>query len=150
MPTASIYRTVDLREITQIISRRRWIVVGTVATLVCLAAIFIFLSTTRYTATATVLIDPRRSHVADYDNQPLPSNFGTDDAMVESQVLLIQSVAVLQRVVNNLKLADDPEFGPHPSFFSPILDLFSGRAIQTAKVRDLSPNPRASNYCGGG
>ena len=47
VPTASIYRTVDLRAYP-IISRRRWIVVGTVATLICLAAILIFLSTTRY------------------------------------------------------------------------------------------------------
>ena len=73
----------------------------------------------------TILIDPRPSHVADNNDQPQASNFGTDDAMVESQVLLIQSNAVLRGVVENLNLADDPEFGPHSGFLDPILSLFS-------------------------
>ena len=62
---------VDLRELVQILSRRRWIVIlSTLALLVC-ATIFILIVTPRYTATATVLIDPHRSSVVDNsNNQP--------------------------------------------------------------------------------
>ncbi len=41
--------------------------------------------------------------------------FGTDDATIESQTLLIQSVAILERVVRKLKLTDDQEFTPRPA-----------------------------------
>ena len=52
------------------------------------------LATTLYTATSTVLVDPRRANVVE-TNQSVLSNFGTDDATIESQTLLIQSVAIL-------------------------------------------------------
>ena len=50
---------------------------------------------TLYTATSTVLVDPRRANVVE-TNQSVLSNFGTDDATIESQTLLIQSVAILR------------------------------------------------------
>ena len=48
-------------------------------------------ATTQYTATSTVLVDPRRANVVD-TTQTVLSNFGTDDATIESQALLIKSV----------------------------------------------------------
>jgi succinoglycan biosynthesis transport protein ExoP len=87
--------------------------------------IFVMVVQPLYTATATVLIDPRRVNVADSNNQSVLSNFTTDDATTESQVMLIQSVSVLQRVVEKLKLTEDPEFMPQPSLLGPIRRLFS-------------------------
>jgi len=52
-------------------------------------------------------------------------NSGTDDATIESQTLLIQSVAILERVVRKLKLVDDPEFRPTPGILDPVKRLFS-------------------------
>jgi succinoglycan biosynthesis transport protein ExoP len=124
--SAASSRTVDLREMVRILRRRRWIVIGVVGVLVGAAAVFVAVSTPRYTATSTVLIDPHRSHVADTSDQaPPPSNFGSDDAMIESQVLLIQSVAVLGRVVDKLNLTKDSEFGPHPGLLDPIKHFFA-------------------------
>ena len=118
-------RTVDLREMVRILRRRRWIIFSTVAAIAGATGIYLLTATPLYTATATVLADPHRSQVADTTDQaPAPSNFGTDDAMVESQVLLIKSVAVLRRVVEDLKLVDDPEFAPHPGLLDPIKKLF--------------------------
>src|ERR1700760_3744928 len=131
-------RTVDLREMVRILRRRRWIVIGTVAALVGAAAIFVVVSTPRYTATSTMLIDPHRSQVADTSDQaPQPSNFGTDDAMIESQVLLIQSVSVLGRVVDKLNLTKDPEFGPHPTLLDPIKHFFA--MFKSAPASHRSP-----------
>ena len=116
--------TVDLREMTRIL-RRRWRMVAAIPlTLVVLALIYLMVANTLYTATSTVLVDPRRANVVD-TSQTVLSNFGTDDATIESQTLLIQSVAILQRVVERLKLTADPEFTPTPGILDPIKRLFS-------------------------
>jgi len=124
-PHAEAPRTVDLREMARILRRRRWIILGTIGVLVGAALVYLLAARPLYMATATVLIDPHRSQVANTsDTAPAPSNFGTDDAMIESQVLLIQSVAVLSRVVDTLDLVNDPEYAPRPSLLDPIRNLF--------------------------
>jgi succinoglycan biosynthesis transport protein ExoP len=107
----------DLREIFRILQRRRRIVIGATVAALAGAILFVLWVTPLFTATSTVLIDPRRPAVADSNAQAPPSNFGTDDASIESQVLLIRSLAVLRRVVESLKLVDDPEFVPPPGMF---------------------------------
>lgn len=115
---------VDLREMARIL-RRRWKAVAAVPlALIVIALIYVLTVPTLYTATSTVLVDPRRANVVD-NNQTVLSNFGTDDATIESQTLLVQSVAILHRVVERLKLTTDPEFMPTPGFLDPIRRLFS-------------------------
>lgn len=118
---------VDLREMARILWRRWQTVAAAPLLLVGLALVYVLAATTLYTATATVLVDPRRANVVDA-NQAVLSNFGTDDATIESQTLLIQSVAILQRVVEKLKLTDDAEFVPKPGLLDPIRRLFSAGA----------------------
>src|SRR5258705_5331409 len=60
------------------------------------------------------------------------SNFGTDDATIESETLLIQSIAILQRVVEKLKLTDDPEFIPTSGILDPIKRIFSSNNSSVA------------------
>jgi exopolysaccharide transport family protein len=117
---------VDLRELALILRRRWQAVLAAPAALVVLALIFVAVVTPLYTATSTVFIDPRRASVADTSNtQATASNFGTDDATIESQVLLIQSVAILLRVVDSLDLTHDAEFTPRPGILDPIKALFA-------------------------
>ncbi|MEH2478364.1 succinoglycan biosynthesis transport protein ExoP [Nitrobacteraceae bacterium AZCC 2146] len=116
--------TVDLREMARILRRRWTVLVLPAMVLVTLALIYIMVVSTLYTATSTVLVDPRRASVVE-TNQSVLSNFGTDDATIESQTLLIQSVSILQRVVDKLKLTEDPEFIPQPGLLDPIKRLFS-------------------------
>jgi exopolysaccharide transport family protein len=116
--------TVDLREMGRILRRRFRLVTLPPVVLVGLALVYVVVVTTLYTATSTVLVDPRRANVVE-TNQAVLSNFGTDDATIESQTLLIQSVAILDRVVRKLKLTEDPEFTPRPGILDPIKRLFS-------------------------
>jgi exopolysaccharide transport family protein len=118
------YPTVDLREMGRILRRRYKMVALPAATLLTLALTYLAFATTLYTATSTVLVDPRRANVVE-TNQSVLSNFGTDDATIESQTLLIQSVAILVRVVGKLKLTEDAEFRPKPGLFDPIKRLLS-------------------------
>ncbi|HEY1473061.1 MAG TPA: polysaccharide biosynthesis tyrosine autokinase [Pseudolabrys sp.] len=135
-------RTVDLREMIQILRRRRWTVIRTMLALLGAAIVFVLIVTPLYTATSTVLIDPHRSSTFDSNNnQPMSSNFATDDATVDSQVLVIQSPVVLGRVIDDLKLAHDPEFGPHATLLDPIKNLFN---LFAAK-RELAPGQSADD-----
>jgi exopolysaccharide transport family protein len=106
------------------ILRRRYKMVALPAVvLIGLALTYLLFATTLYTATSTVLVDPRRANVVE-TNQSVLSNFGTDDATIESQTLLIQSVAILTRVVGKLKLTEDAEFTPKPGLLDPLRGLF--------------------------
>src|SRR5260370_10529411 len=118
--------SVDLREMARV-WRRRWkLVAAAPVSLMVLALIYVVSATTLYTATSTVLVDPRRSTAIESNQAAMQmSNFGTDDATIESETLLIQSVAILQRVVEKLKLTEDPEFIPTPGLLDPIKHLFS-------------------------
>jgi succinoglycan biosynthesis transport protein ExoP len=133
--------TVDLREMARIL-RRRWKMVAAPAlSLLVLALIYLLAATTLYTATSTVLVDPRRSTAIESNQAAMQmSNFGTDDATIESETLLIQSIAILQRVVEKLKLTDDPEFIPTPGLLDPIKRLFSS---SSSSVAGASPEDAA-------
>ena len=75
------YPTVDLREMGRILRRRYKMALLPALILLGLAAIYLAFSTTLYTATSTVLVDPRRANVVE-TNQSVLSNFGTDDATI--------------------------------------------------------------------
>ncbi|MEA2908209.1 MAG: polysaccharide biosynthesis transport protein, partial [Bradyrhizobium sp.] len=118
--------TVDLRELARILRRRWKMVAAPPLALMTLALLYALSATTLYTATSTVLVDPRRSSAIESNQSALQmSNFGTDDATIESETLLIQSGAILQRVVEKLKLTADPEFIPTPGLLDPVKRLFS-------------------------
>src|SRR5438552_1248921 len=73
--------TVDLRELARILRRRWKLVTAVPAILLAIALIYVVLATTLYTATSTVLVDPRRSTAIESNQAAMQmSNFGTDDA----------------------------------------------------------------------
>lgn len=137
---------IDVREIARILRRHVRLIAMTAALLVALALLFVAIVTPRYTATATVLIDPRRAAVVDSSNpSPVLSNFGTDDATIESQVSLTQSLSVMQRVVDSLKLAQDPEFAPPPNIVDRIKSIFSTASKSGASAEDVAKSKAIDN-----
>src|SRR5215469_18148639 len=117
--------TIDLREMGRILRRRWRLVVAAPSVLATLALIYIiFLTTTFYTATSTVFVDPRRATAIESNQSSVEtSNYGTDDATIDSEALLIQSIAILQRVVDKLKLTEDGEFNPPPTALDHVKQL---------------------------
>ena len=126
----------DLAEIARVLRRHAGMIAAATAAFVALALVFVSIVTPQYAATATVLIDPRRSSVLDSGN-PVLSSFGTDDASIESQVSLIQSLAVMQRVVDSLGLQNDPEFVPPPGWLDTVRSLFSRSRAEGASQQDV-------------
>ena len=135
---------IDVREFFRILRRHLLIVIAMPLILLSAAIAFIMTVQPLYTSTATILIDPRRANIVDRENPPVLSNFSTDDATIESQVALIQSKSVLQRVVETLKLTEDPNFSPQPGLLDPIKRLFlasqpdiDANSEATAKARSV-------------
>jgi succinoglycan biosynthesis transport protein ExoP len=100
----------NIREFLSIFVRW-WPIVCGVPVLALLAGMTIFFSLTpRYTATASILIDPKTP-----GSIGPGSDFGAvilvDSAKVAGIASTIQSNALLERVVESEKLYDDPEFG---------------------------------------
>ncbi len=100
----------DLREFVSRLRRRVRVIALTAAAIIALAVLALAIISPRYTATAILLADPRQQRVV--TSEAVLAGIGSDAAAVESQVELIASRALAQRVVGNLGLGQDPEFAP--------------------------------------
>ena len=76
--------------------------------LTCLAVLVGLQLTPKYTATALVMIDPRKSNIVDVES--VIQGLGTDASTVESQIRVINSRFQLERLAGELGIFDDPEF----------------------------------------
>ncbi len=74
------------------------------------SALYLAIAPPTYTSSATLIIDPRLKKIVTEDTSQ--NNNGPDLALLESQVAIIRSDAVLSRVVEKMKLAGDIEFAP--------------------------------------
>src|SRR5215475_5165368 len=102
--------------------QRRLVVLATAAAVFALALAYLAVTTPTYTATASLLIDPRDTRTTNL-NDVLPG-IGADSAAIASQVSVIESEALLSAVMDEKHLADDPEFAGS-GLLSQILSLFS-------------------------
>lgn len=99
----------DLRTLIDIL-RRRWLTVAVCTlALVGLALAYVLVTPKLYTSATMLLLDPRDPRVL--QTEVLPTGSGSDAALVESQVRVITSDAVLGRVVDMLDLGGTREFG---------------------------------------
>lgn len=91
--------------------RRRLGLFAAVAVVILLAAAFVtFQATPKYTATANVMIDPRQEKVT--NSEAVLSGLPPDTAVVDTEVEVLKSRQLAERVVKALNLEADPEFNP--------------------------------------
>jgi capsular exopolysaccharide synthesis family protein len=98
----------DIKDLLGILYRRKRLILSTVLLLTTLALLAGLQITPRYTATAMVMIDPRKSNVVDVAS--VVQGLGTDASTVESQIRLIGSRFQLERLATDLGIFEDPEF----------------------------------------
>jgi len=98
----------DLRGMVDVLRRRFRLIAGITAAAIAAAALFLLLSPSFYTASTQLLIDPRDRRIL--ETEVTAAGAGSDATLVESQLRIITSDAVIGRVVAALKLTDDPEF----------------------------------------
>lgn len=91
--------------------RRRLRLFATVALVVFVAVLlFTLQETPRYTATAQVMLDPRQEQVTDMS--AVLSGLPADTQTMDTEVEVLRSRSLANRVVTQLKLDQDPYFNP--------------------------------------
>jgi exopolysaccharide transport family protein len=125
----------DLLGLLKMVRRRLSIIVGISVIGTLLAIIYSLQLTPLYTARATLLVDPRQKNVV--DAEAVLSGIGGDWAALESEVEIIRSAAVAERVVRRLKLDENPPpRGGQPSFTKRLFSLLSSREKKASPIND--------------
>lgn len=118
-PAGSRWEALDLKEFLSILSRRRWVVLGTVVIITGLAALFAFIWTPQYTANLQLVFDAKEQSVTDFG--AAMSGQPQDEAALLSEIEVMKSRALAGRVIDKLGLLNDPEFNASlapPSIFT--------------------------------
>ncbi|WFP65270.1 GumC family protein [Mesorhizobium sp. WSM4904] len=118
----------DIGAVWAILWARRLMVLAIAGAALLLALSYLAVTKPSYTATASILIDPRDTRATNFNNV-LPG-IGSDSAAIASQVFVIQSPDLLGAVFRSQKLDSDPEFAG-AGMTSRLLSLFGAGATPT-------------------
>ncbi len=98
----------DIAGVLTTLWQRKLVILATTLAAVLLAVAYLAVTKPVYTATATILLDPRDLRATGLDTV-LPG-IGADSAAISSQVSVIESVELLTAVFDEQNIADDSEF----------------------------------------
>lgn len=138
--SASAGETIDLHRLIAVFRRRLKLFLA-VAILVMVATLIVTArATPLYTATADLIIDTRTEQIV--DAQAVLSGLPMDSSVVATEIEILKSRHLAERVVDVLKLEDDPEFngrlrkpGPVQSIVGGVAVLFGAAAPDAARGR---------------
>lgn len=109
--TAKLKDHMDIVQLAAILRRRSALILGTMVVVTIFGAALTFYMTPKYTASSDVLLDVRKTTVIDM--QAVVAGLqGGDVAAIRSEVDVISSAALLERVINELGLLANPDFNP--------------------------------------
>ncbi|MBI1273563.1 MAG: polysaccharide biosynthesis tyrosine autokinase [Alphaproteobacteria bacterium] len=98
----------DFRAITRLINRRKAAILQTTLAVIVFAMLMAFILPPRFEAEAIVMLDIRHTQVVDM--QQVMSGLAPDAAVVRSEMDILQSRAMIGRVVDKLSLTSDPDY----------------------------------------
>lgn len=129
----------DLRSILfeclRIFFKRKWLILAIAIAVVAIGGLRSLMITPMYTATVRIQIDSKPIKIV--EGGQVESTEGGSD-FLRTQIELLRSHAVAERVVSLARLADDPDFfNPRQfSFLDAIQSLFSGASAQSNPAPD--------------
>ncbi|QGM45251.1 GumC family protein [Methylocystis heyeri] len=104
---------IDLHSVIGFLWRRWRLIAAGTALALLVAAFNLARATPLYTATAVLLIEPNRERP--FGKSAILPDDAPEGSMLENAITLINSSALLRRVVANENLVSDPEFGVAPA-----------------------------------
>lgn len=104
----------DLASLFRLVSRQKRLIGGFVGVFVALAVAYLLMASAKYTADASVVLDSKRTQVIQSTNESANLDGIVDSGLVESQVETLKSEGIARRVIDKLKLLEDPEFVGEP------------------------------------
>ena len=133
---------IDLHQLWGVIRRRINVIAGCTILGTVLATIFIFQLTPRYTAEATVMLETRKNQMVDFTS--LMAGLTGDQSVVRSEMEILKSRALADKVAEKLDIDNWPEFNPalrRPGFFDALL---SPIGWVTNAIRSLTTSSSAA------
>jgi len=119
---------VDLRQLIRALWRRKATIAATVIVMTALSAVVLYQIEPRYRSEALVMIDPRETQFVDIE--AVMSGLPRDLETIQSEIEIIKSRSVADKVIRKLKLYNDPEFNarlrPEP-FLRPVASEVADR-----------------------
>jgi capsular exopolysaccharide synthesis family protein len=99
---------IDLRGISAVLRRRKWLMLAIVATAVLMAYLALQAITPQYKSTAALLIDTRRVQILNIE--PVMGTVPVDLNIIQSEVDALSSRFLASKIIEKLGLSQDPEF----------------------------------------
>lgn len=97
-----------LADVLAVLKRRGKLVALLVVVATIVTAAVVYVLPNRYEASATVLVDPRKRTIVNVEQ--VVADLRVDTPTIESEVEVLRSASVAMRVIDALRLREDPEF----------------------------------------
>ncbi|MDH7514053.1 MAG: Wzz/FepE/Etk N-terminal domain-containing protein, partial [Clostridiales bacterium] len=134
-------KEIDLMDYWRVIVRRKWVAITFAGAIVLFTGIFSFLATPQYKSTATLLIEEESSRILNIDE-----TLGYEPRVVQdlraynTQLRLLKSKSLAERVARKLNLLSRPEFGagkkPKTSLMAGLKYIITLRWISSRKNQE--------------
>ena len=105
-------REIHLRDYWKVIRKRRWTVIAFFLIVVVTTAVATFTMTPIYRATTSIKINKENPQIVDF--KEIFSVNTTDMDYYQTEYKILESRTLARRVIEGLRLAEDPEFIPEP------------------------------------
>lgn len=100
----------------RVVASRRWLVLAVLFTVLAVVCVQTFTVTPLYQSTTRIQIDPEVSNVLPYKDFSEPTEgFRASETYVQTQVQILRSRALAERVIRRLNLDQDPAFNADTS-----------------------------------
>lgn len=126
----------ELLKIWYFVRRNSLLIGRVILCTVVLAMLYAFVATPRFVSEAIVMMDSRKTRVTNMD--AVVSNMTLDTSAVRTEIDIISSRAVIDRVQKQLKLNEDPDFNPNLRGLSWLAKLLPWKSSDEAKAKDES------------
>lgn len=115
----------DISYVIALLARQKYLIAGSIMLFAICGLTYALLTPPSYRAVSQIIIDPRRLDLFQKDS--LFTGAPVDVGTVESQVQLVGSERIAAKVIDDLKLLDDPEFTSlQPSSASEVVKNYLG------------------------
>ena len=128
---------IDLQRILAALRRNLWWIVGIVLGCLVLGAVITLLIVPRYIASATVLIEQEADQIIENSDVAPAVSYQDAERFLQTQLDVIQSRALAERVLAEENLSDDPRFYEAVGAELPEDADLEGRYVQTGGLEAL-------------
>ncbi len=143
-------KEVDLLEYWRVIVKRKWVVVTFGGALILFVGILSFLATPIYKAKTTLLIEEESSRILSIEDEFGYQRRAVDLRFYNTQLKLLKSKSLAERVARKMNLLSRPEFGagkkPKKSFFASLKGFISPK--KKSEDEGLKPQIPLNPYFG--